>query len=230
MVKEKISRSRKRVLEEPDEFISFSSRMIQWAREHHVPLTFAAGFIIILAIAVFSLRYFSDKAENQASDMLAKAVAKYETIINDQPPDKAYLDSKITFEQILKQYSGKDAAKIAKVTYADIAYDGGDFEKAIELYNEALADFGKDPFLKNLIYNSLGYSHEGKKDYQAAAKYFEMIVSGSDTGMADEALFNLGRIFATMGKIEKSRDLFQKIISDYTDSIYIDLAKEMLAG
>jgi tetratricopeptide (TPR) repeat protein len=230
MAKAKISRSRKRVLEEPDEFISFSARLIQWVRKHRLPLSFGAGFIVILSASIFVGRYFSDKAENRASDLMAKTMAKYETILKDQPPDKAYLDAKIGFEQILEQYSGKDAAKIAKVIYADIAYDAGDFEKAIELYNKASADFDKDPFFKNLIFSSLGYSYEGKKDYKTAAKYFEMVVSGPDSGMIDEALFNLGRIYAAMGKMEKSKDMFQKIISDQADSIYIDLVKEKVAG
>lgn len=230
MARAKISRSRKRVLEEPDEFISFSGRLIQGVQEHRLLLSCTVGFIIILAISVFSVRYFSNKAENQASDLMAKAMAKYETIINAQPPDKAYMDTKISFEQILQQYSGKDGAKIAKVIYADIAYDGGDFEKAIELYNGALVDFNKDPFFKHLIFSSLGYSYEGKKDYKTAAKYFEMVVSESDSGMINEALFNLGRVYAAMGKMEKSRDMFQKIISDHPDSIYIDLVKEKLAG
>jgi hypothetical protein len=44
--------------------------------------------------------------------------------------------------------------------------------------------------------------------------------------MKDEAFFNLGRIYELMGENEKSTAAFKKIISDYTDSIYIELAKE----
>jgi TolA-binding protein len=48
--------------------------------------------------------------------------------------------------------------------------------------------------------------------------------------MKDEALFNLGRLYAAMGENEKSTAAFKKIVSDYTDSIYIELARERVSG
>jgi tetratricopeptide (TPR) repeat protein len=57
-----------------------------------------------------------------------------------------------------------------------------------------------------------------------------MIVSQSGGIMKDEALFNLGRLYAAMGENEKSLMAFKKIISDYSDSIYVELARERVSG
>ena len=48
--------------------------------------------------------------------------------------------------------------------------------------------------------------------------------------MQDEALFNLGRIYHTLGNPEKSKASYEKIVSDHPDSIYIELAKDKVAG
>ena len=72
--------------------------------------------------------------------------------------------------------------------------------------------------------------YQAKKDYQAAANHFEKIVSEPDVPMKDEALFNLGEIYEKLGNTEKSQAAFKKILSDYTDSIYIEVVKERIAG
>ncbi|MCD6223976.1 MAG: tetratricopeptide repeat protein, partial [Deltaproteobacteria bacterium] len=69
-------------------------------------------------------------------------------------------------------------------------------------------------------------SYEEKNDYKSAASYFKLIVSGNDLFMKDEALFNLGRLYAAMGESDKSRNAFVNIKENYPDSFYIELVKE----
>jgi len=230
MAKKRVSRSRKRQLEQPDEFITFSRRLIEFITEHRAQLSYALSVIVVLIIAIGGIRYFSNKAENKAFALLGQSMAKYETAIKDKAPGEALLEVKKDFQMILEKYSGKEGGKLARVLYANICYQAGDFDEAILLYNKALQDFENNQFFKNLILNSLGYSFEGKKDYKSAAKYFEMIATGPDSIMKDEAFFNLGELYAAMGNNEKSIDSFKKIISDYIDSMYIEIAKEKLAG
>ncbi|MBU4414369.1 MAG: tetratricopeptide repeat protein, partial [Proteobacteria bacterium] len=58
----------------------------------------------------------------------------------------------------------------------------------------------------------------------------EMIMSEPDDTNKDETLFNLGRLYALMGNKEKSAEAFNKIITDYKDSNYTDLAKEKVVA
>ncbi len=230
MVRKRVSRSRKRQLEQPDEFITFSRRLIEFATEHKVQILWALSVLGVLIIAIAGIRYFSNKAENKAFALLGQSMLKYETAIKNKASEEAYLEAKKDFQMILEKYSGKEGGKLARVIYANICYQAGDFDEAILLYNKALQDFENNQFFKNLILSSLGYSFEGKKDYKNAAKYFEMIATGPDSIMKDEAFFNLGELYATMGNKDKSIDSFKKIISNYSDSMYIEIVKEKLAG
>ena len=228
MAKKRITR--KQLLKGPDEFISFSSKLLQFAIKYKVQISFALGAIALLVIVVSGIRYFSNRAENRAFALLEQAIAGYDSIVKNDGPEKACRDIGQDFDFIIKKYSRRDAAKLARLIYANICYNAGDYEKATALYDKSLKDFKNYPLIKTLILNGIAYNHEEKNDYKAAANYFEMIVSQSGAIMKDEALFNLGRLYAATGENEKSTAAFKKIISDYTDSIYIELARERVSG
>ena len=48
--------------------------------------------------------------------------------------------------------------------------------------------------------------------------------------MRGEALYRLGWLYDKLGQSEKSKEAYNKIISDHQDFIYIDLVKERMAG
>ncbi len=222
--------TRKQLLKEPDEFLTFSRRQFRFVMEHTREASIVLGVFFAIIIVISGIRYFSDKAEDKASALLGKSMIKYETAMKDSSSEKAYAEVEPDFHKILKEYSGKDAAKMARIVYAGICYDADDPDKAIELYSEATEDFGDNPSFRNIILSGLGYAYEKKKDYKTAVTYFEKISKGSDLLLKDEAFFNLGRLYAELGDTEKSADAFRKIVSDYSDSMYVELAKEKIAG
>lgn len=225
-----MSRSRKRDLEQPDRLTNFAQNLLQFATKHKIYLSTALGLVITLSIAIAGWLYFANKAEDKALALLAQSQNKYQAIIENSTPELAYLDVANDFKLIMQKYSGKMGGKLAQFIFANICYQAGYYDQAIELYNQSLSDFGDNPFIKNLILNSLGYSHEAKKEYKPAAKYFEMLVSASDYRMKDEALFNLAQIYAGTGNSERRLNALKTIISDYKDSIYLEIAKESLPG
>jgi len=228
VAKRRVSRSRKRQLEEPDKFISFSARFLEFLSKYKVYMLSAMGVIFALIIIISLVYYYSDNSENKASAMLSNSVARYDKIKNEYGPVKACQEVANDFKQIIENRWGKDSAKRATVMYANICYNAGDFNNAAELYNKALPEFENNPFIKSLILNGLAYSCEGEKDYNSAAKYLEMILSGSNDATKDETLFNLGRLYAVMGNRDKSAEAFNEIITDYKDSSYLEIAKEKM--
>ncbi len=230
MAKKKVSRARKRDLANPDEFITFWSKLLDFVVENKVKVSCALGFVLVLIVVGAGFSYFLKKSEDTASALLQQNIAKYQMLLKNTGPEKAYLDVGKDFESIIEKYSGQEGGKHTRLIYANICYTANDYDKAIELYNKSLENFNDEPFIKNLIINSLGYSYTVKKDYKTAAEYFEMIASVSDYSIKDEALFNLGEIYDAMGDNVKSIDAFKEILSDHTGSIYTEIAKEKVAG
>ena len=226
----KPKKTRKELLKEPDEFITLSGKLIGFIVEHKNQLTYALVIIVALALIFSGYRFFSIRSENKASALLDQGLAKYEKIKNDKQPVEAYDQVSADFQLILDKYGSKKTGKIARLTYGNICYKAGKYEQAIELYQRSLNDFEKHPAIHNQVVGSLGYAYEQQADYAGAVSYFEQLSSAPESIMRGEALYHMGWLYDKLGQTEKSKEAYNKIISDHQDFIYIDLVKERMAG
>lgn len=226
----KRKKTRKELLREPDEFMTISGKLIGFAVEHKNQLTYVLGIIVALALIISGIRFFSIRSENNASALLDKSLTKYNSVKAEKKPDEVYGDVSADFQFILDKYKGKESAKIARLTYANICYDAGKYKQAIELFKTALTEFEKYPMIHFQILSNIGYAFEQEADYTTAVSYFEKISSAPEPILRGEALYHLGRLYNKLGENEKSREAFNKILTDHQDFIYIDLVKERMSG
>jgi len=222
--------SRKKLLKEPDEFITTSGKIIQFAMQYKTQLSYAVGIVIALIVLVAGYRFFSIRSENKALALWDLAVAKYETSINTQDAIEAYRGVSEDFHLILDRYRNTAGGKLARVTFANICFNAGEYNQAIKLYEESLKNFEHHPMIYNLILSGLGYANEQLNENQRAVAYFEKIAASEGQVLHDEALFKLGVLYDKLGEREKREKAFNQITSDFPDSMYIDIVKERPAG
>ena len=225
MAKKQISRKRKKQLKEPDEFITFSSKILDTILENKNQAISILFILLLVIITFIGIRGYFIKSENRAFTDMAQSMAEYRALgkANENTSTLQKVDGDL--EKILNIHSAMHAKKFVKIYLANISFQNKNFDRAIELYLDSVNDFNDAPSIKNLILNSLAYSYEEKKDYKSAASYFELIVSGNDVFMKDEALFNLGRLYAAMDNKKKSKAAFVNIKENYPDSLYIELVR-----
>jgi len=226
----KIKKTRKELLKEPDEFITISGKLIGFMVAYKNQLTYALGIIVALALIFSGFRFFSIRSEKRASELLGQGLAKYEKLRTDAQPLEAYDQVSADFQLILDKYGSKQNGKIARLMYANICYEAGKYVQAIKLYKSSLKDFEKHPAIQKQVVSSLGYAYEQQEDYTSAASYFEKLSAAPDTSMRSEALYRLGWLYDKLGQPEKSKEAYNKIISDHQDFIYIDLVKERMSS
>jgi len=226
----KRKKTRKELLREPDEFMTISGKLIGFAVDHKNQLTYALGIIVVLALIISGIRFFSIRAENNASALLDESLTKYNTMKAEKQPDEIYGAVSADFQFILNKYNGKKSAKLARLTYANICYNAGKYQQAIELFKTALTDFAKYPMIHHQILSNLGYAYEQQEDYSTAVGYFEKISAAPEPIMRDAALYHLGLLYDKLGENEKSREAYNKILTDHQNFIYIDLVKERMSG
>ena len=226
----KQKKTRKELLKEPDEFMTITGKVIGFAVDHKTQLTYGLGIILALVIIVSGVRFFSIRAEKKASAMLDQSMMEYNGLKSQKSPDEIYSAVSGGFENILQKYSSKNSGKLARLMYANICYDAGQYKQAIDLYRAALKDFKNHPLIHSQILSSLGYAYEQQKDYSTAVGYFEKISVASGQALRDEALFHMGRLYDKLGQPEKSKQAYQKIVSDHPDFIYIDMVKEQISS
>jgi tetratricopeptide (TPR) repeat protein len=231
-------KTRKELLEEPDPVLIFMGQVFSTVKKYQQQIVMTVMGAFILIVVVFGIVYFQRQTEDKASAMLGQAMDQYNAMVrinantvNPKEPSAAqYDEAKKSFKDIIDKYGSTGAGKAALLNYADICYQAKDYEESVKSYEKALNDFGGQPELRNLILNGLAYAYEGKQDLDNAAKYFDMIVSDKSTLVKDQALFNLAEIYDKQGKADKSKEAYQKIVSDYPNSMYFQPAKEKIGG
>ena len=222
--------TRKQLLKEPDEFITTTGRIIGWARQYTRQAAYAAGAFFLFLVVIAGYRYFSNSAENKAFLLLDQAVGNYEDTKSGMNALAAYESAREDFEYIIRKYDNTEGGKLATVVFAGISYDADDVERAIQLYETALTYFRSDSTYQNFLWSGLGYAYEKNQDVRMAISCFEKIAGGEDPVVKDVALFNMGRLYHKLGDTAKSNQAYERLATEYTDSIYYQLAMEKVAG
>ena len=220
--------TRKQLLKEPDQFITFSGKMIQFGRSHLKSILIGSGIVVALFLAVIVVGQIANRNELKASEKVEKAIAKYSAALMKTNPEEAYQLVKNDFEEIFHKYDTKVSAKTARIVYGDISFAAKDADTAIAMYKGALDDYLHSPALKNIILNGLGYAYLLKKENQEAIQAFDKIVSGEESTLKKGALFNLAWLYGDTGDKEKSSAMYKQLLDDFPDSMYNDLVKEKI--
>ena len=220
--------SRKKLLKEPDEFLSFAGRLVQFGKQYQEKLIGGITVLFVLLAIISVIRYISGKNESEASLLLSKAQAKYEKALSSNKPQEAYKEVEKDFERILNDFSGQMAGKQARFIFADVCFDAGKIDQAIKLYQASLKDWSKEPIIKNIIMGSLGNAYEEKKEYKKALSYYEQIRDGSESFGKANALYNLGILYAKKNKTKKSQKAFKMVDQDYSNYIYAEIVKDKI--
>ena len=220
--------SRKKLLKEPDEFISFTGRLIQFGKKYQEKLIGGIAVLFVLLAIISVIRYLSGKNEAEASLLLSKAQAKYERALSSNKPQEAYKEVEKDFQRLLNDFSGQMAGKQACLIFADICLDAGKVDQAIKLYQTSLKDWSKEPIIKNIILGSLGNAYNEKKDYKKALSYYEQIRDGSESFGKADALYNLGILYAKKDETKKSQKAFKMVDQNYSNYIYAEIVKDKI--
>jgi len=223
-------KSRKELLKKPDEFMTFTGKLIHFVTDYQKQISYFLCTVVAVALVIMGYQFFAQRSEAKAFSMFEKARADYETRKKATSVEEAYRNVSAEFQRIIENYGGNAAGKLARASYANISYNAGDYQKAIELYKPALNDFKDHPLVYNFILSGLGYAYQQMGDDRNAVMYFEKVASISDSNIRDEALFNLGLLYERLGDRDKSSQAFQQILSNFPNSMYFDIVEEKLSG
>jgi len=126
--------SRKKLLKEPDEFITFTGKIIRFMRTHQKMIGWGACGFLLIILTFSAVRYSINRAEKAAFRSLATAVAAYEKAVQNQGAAAALDKTAGRFDALIDKYARRTAGKIGRVIYAGYCLDAGKTDRALELY------------------------------------------------------------------------------------------------
>jgi tetratricopeptide (TPR) repeat protein len=223
--------TRKQLLKGPDEFITQTGKAIRWARAHTRPLVY--GGCAFLAILVFGVvySYYREQQQQAAYMLLSQSIDAYQKERDlDSNPVALLEAARPDFERLVSKYGPYPAGRQGALVLGHISLAGGDAQAALKLYQKSLKHFGNDPSLRPAIINGMAEAYAQIGDTASAIAHYEKLADGRDTPFIDVALFHLGRLYQIAGDTEKSRKAYERLGTDFPDSMYADMAREKAAG
>jgi len=206
----------KKKLKEPDEFITLTERAYFFITHHSKSIAIGGIIILILILSVFFIQRWEKKNEENAYQLFNLAVETYQMI------STPYRDGSVQeYKGILEKFNEVDT-KFSKTKFGKLSalYKGnihlrlGEFEEAIKAYETFLQKTGKEKFYRSLAMEGLGYSYEGKREYEKAVNAFQKVIDLGERFQLGNAYWGMGRCFEKLGKNKEAMEnykLFLKV-------------------
>jgi len=219
---DKISRERKKELEQLDPFQENLLKAMAFVKEFKKQLILIGGAVVLVAFIFSGIMYSFQKAENTADIMVTEALQKY---AKADDPEKGYLEIEPDLKKVFTEYANTNAGRLAKVQFARICFEASKFDESYQYYKEALEVFEKDELIKNFILASLGHVCIARKEMDEAKDYFLKIEKGKTALLKDEAKFSLAMLDEASGNTAESKKMYEKILAEHENSMYTAIAK-----
>lgn len=218
----------KDALKQPDEFLALNAKFMTWVIQHKV-LVVAIVVVILLIGAGFSgYKYYGYLQEANASEITAQAKQVYLAELEGGNQDAFHAAGNI-FDQVFKHYDKTKTAGYAYLLHANIAYQTKEYEQALLSYMAALPRYAGEPLIASNIQNSIGYCYLALGGHDRALEAFQKVADNPGAALQDDALYNIGMIYAELDNPVKSAEAFEQILAKYPDSLHAQLLKNRTA-
>jgi tetratricopeptide (TPR) repeat protein len=196
----------KKKLKEPDEFVTLTERTYLFVRDHFKPITTGGIIVLLLILAFFFFQRWERRNEENAFQMLSVAVETYQMVSSPYREGSAqeYKNVLERFNEVVTKFPRTSSGKLAILYQGNINLRLGEFDQAIQAYGSFLQRGGKEGLYRCFAMEGLGYSYEGKKEYEKAiSAYRKEIESGENFQLAN-AYLGLGRCYEKLGKAKEA--------------------------
>jgi len=196
LAKRKIKRKE---IKKPDEFITFSAKVINWCRQNLKILAGVAAGLALFLIIGTAVFVFKANREAKAADLYRKALALYPpgSLGGNKPTE--YSRATAALEEILQRYGSTTVATTALVDLGNIYFEQGAYDKTILCYNDFLRRTDRNHPLRDQVLVSLAETYEAKESYEDALKIYQLVAKeGAPVYQAQVQLY-LGRVYDAMG-------------------------------
>jgi tetratricopeptide (TPR) repeat protein len=204
----------KKKLKEPDEFVTLTERAYLFISHHFKPIA-GGGIVVLLLILLFLLyQRWERRNEENAFQMLNAAAETYQTVSSPYRDASAqeYKNVLERFNEVATKFPRTSPGKLALLYQGNINLRLGEFDQAIQVYESFLQKGGKGGLYSCFAMEGLGYSHEGKKDYEKAIHAYQREIESGENFQLANAYLGLGRCYEKLGKTKEAVENYRSFM------------------
>ncbi len=232
MAKEKVAR--KKLLKEPDEFITTSARAMAFLRRYSQWVAALGVLLLLVALGIWGWRQYQERRERQGMELQAQAHQVYKNAMDqtDESVRKDLLAKAVDrFQKVIQQYQGTRASWMAMVYRGHACYALGRYEEAIHDYESSMeaAPSRDSEEMKALALQGLGYAWMAKGDLDKAITCFQGLKERGGTTFQRTAQWNIARCYERQGRKQEALAAYKEIEESFPDGYFAHLAKAKVA-
>ncbi len=207
---------------EEDKILTYTAKARTMYADHGRNLLYGVAAIVAIFVVMMFLRWSGSGAENEA--------AFDELLIRDAYSRGQMEEAMIKAEEVIADYSGTTSAAVALSVKGKIHEHRGEFELAIQAYEQLISEHADKPYLGFGGYFSLGIVHHGQGDLEQAAHYYQMAAQKyPDHFNAPVSLVEAGRAYKKVNRYDEAKKMFNLAMTKYPKSRVANSARDGLA-
>jgi len=204
----------KKKLKAPDEFISFTEKAFIFISHHSKSIALGGIIVLILILSIFFYQRWEKKNEENAYQLFNLAVEIYQTVSTPyrEGSIQEYKNVLKKFKEVIEKYPRTSPGKISVLYQGNLHLRLGEYEEAIQSYESFLQKAEKEKLYHSFALEGLGYSFEGKKDYEKAINAYQKIIQTGENFQMSNAYLGMGRCFEKLGKNKEALENYRSFL------------------
>lgn len=223
MSRDKISR--KKLLQEPDEFLSLSQRVWMWVHENRRMAGMIAGGVAAAVLLAVGVNAFIERSRGQRSTAVAAAVSRYA-----QAPGGAIpADLRQELSALADRYAGSPEGEVARFFQAGALAAAGETEQARQIYTALSGAGSQQADLALLAKQALAYLDLAGGAVDAALPAFQQLLKEQGGAVARaQIMLEIAAIHEKQGRAAEARRVYQDLLAEHPDGSWAATAKDRL--
>jgi tetratricopeptide (TPR) repeat protein len=204
----------KKKLKEPDEFITLSERAYLFINRQYKSIAIGGIIVLILVLSFFFFQRWEKKNEENVHQIFNLAVETYQMVSTPyrEASIQDYKNILEKFNEAITKFPRTSSGKLSILYKGNIHLRLGEFEEAIKAYESFLQKGGKEKLYRSLATEGLGYSFEGKKDYEKAVNAFQKVIDLGESFQLGNAYLGMGRCYEKLGKNKEAIENYKNFL------------------
>jgi tetratricopeptide (TPR) repeat protein len=199
-------------LKAPDEFITLTARVLDFATRHRQTIGLIVGGITVCVIAVWSLLVYLRGIERDAFASLWHIEGQLRSAGETDAVPPASIEG---LQQITQQFGAGEARHYAWLYLGHARYRQGDYPAAIAAYQQARAQVQPTDLLWALASLGTAYALEASGEFKQAQDAYQRVIDVKPAGLLMEAYLGKGRTAEMSHDIDTTIVAYSAVIEQF---------------